>query len=222
MKSMLFAAAAATTMLPVAVEAQEAAPLAVAPKSAAANAVLPVNTEVLLRMSKEVTTKGRKWDEGATFRLTVARDVKLGNYVVIPAGSPAKGRITWLTSRGAFGKSGKMDVELESVEVNGRVIPLNGTYRQEGEGATMATLGGVLVAGVFAGFITGRSGRIPEGRELMATTEQPIELAVAASAVGQSSHRAAFAPASNQVAIVEAASSEGSMDASATSTAGLK
>ena len=222
MKSMLFAAAAATAMLPVAVEAQEAAPLAVAPKSASVNAMLPVNTEVLLRMSEEVTTKGRKWDEGDTFRLTVARDVKLGNYVVIPAGSPAKGRITWLTSRGAFGKSGKMDVELESVEVNGRVIPLNGTYRQEGEGATMATLGGVLVAGVFAGFITGRSGRIPEGRELMATTEQPIELAVAASAVGQSSHRAAFAPASNQVAIVEAASSEGSMDASATSPAGLK
>jgi hypothetical protein len=159
------------------------------------NAVLPASTEVLLRMSEEVTTQGNQWDEGDTFRLTVARDVMLGDYVVIPAGAPATGRIKWLTSRGAFGKSGKMDIELQSVEVGGRTIQLNGTYRQEGDGATLATVGGVLLAGPFAGFITGKSGRIPEGRELTASTEQPIELAISADAVRQSSRQAVFAPA---------------------------
>lgn len=206
MKHIVFAAAAATALMPITAQAQQAAPMAVTPAGAAAagNAALPANTEVLLRMSEEVTTKGNQWDEGDTFRLSVARDVKLGDYVVIPAGSPAKGRITWLTSRGAFGKSGKMDVELDSVEVGGRTIALNGTYRQEGEGATMATIGGVILAGVFAGFITGKSGRIPEGRELMATTEQPLELALSAEAVRQSTRQAVLAPAPVQAAVVPA------------------
>ncbi|MDG6078179.1 hypothetical protein E3U23_03120 [Erythrobacter litoralis] len=76
-----------------------------------------------------------------------------------------------------------MDIELEHVEVDGRIVPLNNTYCQEGEGAIMATVGGVLLAGVLAGFIIGKSGRIPECRELMVKTEEPLELAVSASAV---------------------------------------
>lgn len=71
-------------------------------------------------------------------------------------------------------KSGKMDVELEHFEVAGKKIRLERTYRQEGEGNTLATVGGVLIAGVFAGFITGRSGRIPLAHELIATTENDL------------------------------------------------
>ena len=145
-----------------------------------AETVLPANTEILLRMNQEVTTKGRTWDEGDTFNLSVVHDVRLGDYVVIPAGTRGVGRITWLTSKGAFGKSGKMDVELEYLEMNGQRVPIDGTYRQEGEGNTLATVGGVIAAGVFAGFITGRSGRIPQGRELMATLERDLPVALPA------------------------------------------
>ncbi len=152
-------------------------------------------------MAQEVTTKGKTWDEGDTFRLTVARDAMMGDFVVIPAGAPAKGRITWLTSRSAFGKSGKMDIELEELTVGGRMIRLDGAYRQEGEGATMATVGGVLLAGVFAGFITGKSARIPEGRELMATTEGPIELAISADAVRNSTRQVGLAPMAQQAEV---------------------
>jgi hypothetical protein len=147
------------------------------------NAVLPANTEVLLSVSQEVTTKGRTWSEGDNFNLSVVHDVMLGDYIVIPAGSRAVGRITWMTSKGMFGKSGKMDIELEYVTVNGRRIDLEGTYRQEGEGNTVATVAGVVVVPVVGFFITGKSGRIPQGRELMATTENDIELAIPASAV---------------------------------------
>ena len=207
MKCTVLAATAALILSPIAAQAQDAAPMPVyvQNEAPAGNAVLPANTEVLLRMAEEVTTKGKTWDEGDTFRLTVARDVMMGDFVVIPAGSPAKGRITWLTSRGAFGKSGKMDIELEEVTVGGHSIRLDGTYRQEGEGATMATVGGVLLAGVFAGFITGKSGRIPEGRELMATTEGPIELAVSADAVRQSTRQVGLAPVAQQAAVNAAA-----------------
>lgn len=140
--------------------------------------VLPAGTEITLAMSEKVTTKGNGWEEGDQFGLTVASNVMLGDYVVIPKGTKAVGRITWLTSRGAFGKSGKMDVELEHLELGGRRINIDGTYRQEGNGATLATVGGVIAAGIFAGFITGRSGEIPQGRELMATLEDDLPVAL--------------------------------------------
>lgn len=199
---------AALVSSPIVATAQEAAPLQVqrAGAPAAGNAFLPANTEVLLQMSQDVTTKGKTWSEGDTFKLAVVKNVMLGDYVVIPAGAPAYGRITWLTNKGAFGKSGKMDVELEHVVVGGRKIRLDGTFRQEGEGNTLATVGGVIAAGIFAGFITGKSGRIPEGRELMATTEEPIELAISAAAVHRDVKQATLAPESaGQLAIVDPA-----------------
>ncbi|SFO81661.1 hypothetical protein [Qipengyuania nanhaisediminis] len=161
------------------VAAQEA-PLPVQAVRAPAHpeTVLPAGTEIALQMSQTVTTKGRGWEEGDQFGLTVAAPVMLGDFVVIPKGTKAVGRITWLTSRGAFGKSGKMDIELEHLELGGRRINIDGTYRQEGKGATLATVGGVIAAGVFAGFITGRSGEIPQGRELMATLESDLPVAL--------------------------------------------
>lgn len=182
----VLAAGAAALAMPAV--AQDAAPVAAAPAVQAVRAapqpatVLPAGTEIPLKMSQLVTTKGRGWKEGDQFNLTVAAPVRLGDYIVIPQGTKAVGRITWLTSRGAFGKSGKMDIELEHLELNGRRINIDGTYRQEGKGATLATVGGVIAAGVFAGFITGRSGEIPKGRELSATLESDLPVALPAGA----------------------------------------
>lgn len=161
------------------------APMLVAPVQQRTNTVLPANTELTLSVNDTVTTKGKQWHEGDNFNLTVTHNVMLGNYVVIPKGSRGVGRITWLTNKGAFGKSGKMDIELEYVEVGGRRIPITGTYRQEGEGNTVATVGGVVAAGIFAGFITGKSGVIPRGRELTAHTKDDLPVVFAGPAPTQ-------------------------------------
>ena len=175
----ILASAAVAVLFASPVLAQdEALPVQAVRAAAQPTTVLPAGTEIPLKMTQTVTTKGKGWEEGDQFGLSVASNVMLGDYVVIPQGTPAKGRITWLTSRGAFGKSGKMDVELEHIELSGRRINVDGTYRQEGSGATLATVGGVIVAGVFAGFITGRSGEIPQGRELMATLESDLPVAL--------------------------------------------
>lgn len=176
------------------------------------NAVLPANTEVLLRVNQDITTKGKTWKQGDTFNMTVVNDVMLGEYVVIPRGSRGVGRIVWMTSKGAFGKSGKMDVELEHVEVSGRKIAIDGTYRQEGEGNTLATVGGVVAAGPFAAFITGKSGLIPQGRELKATTESDLPLAIPARAI-----RSEPAPVADLAA--EAATASEPSDAAAADSA---
>lgn len=150
---------------------------------------LPANTEVLLRMNGDVSTKRAR--EGDTFSLSVVHNVMLDGYVVIPAGTRAVGEVTWRTGKGMFGKSGKINIELRYIELNGTSIPIEGKYRQEGDGNTVATVGTVVVAGPFAALITGKTGVIPRGRELTAVTRDalpvvlpgpPIVPAVTASA----------------------------------------
>jgi hypothetical protein len=84
-----------------------------------------------------------------------------------------------------------MEIELRSVDLNGRRIPISGKYRQEGEGNTVGTVAGVIAAGVFAAVITGKSARIPQGRELKAFTVDALPIALPATA---SAPQAVLAP----------------------------
>ncbi len=186
MNKLLGAALASVTFYASAGQAQTAAPLPIVAQQRAETANLanlPANTEVMLSMNEDLTTKGGKIDEGYKFGLSVAHDVMIGDYIVIPKGSPAAGEVTWRTGKGAFGKSGKMEIELRHIELNGRRIPISGKYRQEGEGNTVATVGTVVLVGVFAGFVTGKSARIPQGRELKAFTVEALPVALPAGAV---------------------------------------
>lgn len=168
----------ATTPAPI--MAQQSVPIIAAPAQAYATAVLPANTPITLAINDTITTKGNRWNEGDNFDLTVTQDVRLGQYIVIPRGSRGSGRITWLTNKGAFGKSGKLEFDIEYVEVAGRRIPLSAHFRQEGEGNTVGTIAGVVAVGVFAGFVTGKSGVIPAGREVTARTKEDVPVAFAA------------------------------------------
>jgi len=159
---------------PAAVQPAISPVVAQAPLPAAATTTLPANTEILVSMNEDLTSKGGRIEEGHKFGLSVVHDVMLNGMVVIPKGTPAFGEVTWLTGKGAFGKSGKMEIELRYIELNGRTIPVTGKYRQEGEGNTVGTVAGVVAVGVFAAFITGKSARIPQGRELKAFTKEAL------------------------------------------------
>jgi hypothetical protein len=138
----------------------------------AAGAVLPSNTEILVKMTSEISSK--KVREGDTFTAVTASDVMLANMVVIPRGSRVNGAITWRTGKGAFGKSAKMEYSLSSLDLNGQSIPLQGHFRQEGSGNTGATVGAVVAVGVFAAFVTGKSAVVPMGTELKVYTRMPL------------------------------------------------
>ncbi|MEO0031150.1 MAG: hypothetical protein RIS94_908 [Pseudomonadota bacterium] len=103
------------------------------------------------------------------FRLTVAYDVKVQGVTVIPSGTPATGEVTKRTGKGVFGKSGKMEIELRHVDLNGMSIPVTGHYKQEGEGNTLAAVGAIVLSAPLL-FVTGKSAIIPRGRELSAYT----------------------------------------------------
>jgi hypothetical protein len=177
------AVGAAIMFMPAAVYAQdnaaaEAAAPAADPAPAALPNQLPANTPVTLSLNSQVSSKTMR--TGDTFPLTVALDVAVDGRVVIPRGTRAVGEVIWRTGRGAFGKSGKMEVAMRYLDLGGRRIPLEGIYRQEGEGNTAATVGAVLAAGVVGGLvISGHSAVIPAGRELQGRTLDAIPLVFA-------------------------------------------
>lgn len=134
--------------------------------------VLPANTDVMLRMDQELNSKSVK--VGDRFNMSVVSDVTSNGLVVIPAGTRGVGEVTYHTGKGAFGKSGKMEIELKHLELGGRRIPITGKYRQEGEGGTTATVVTAVLVGVFSAFVTGKSAVVPQGRELLAQTDEAI------------------------------------------------
>jgi len=136
--------------------------------------VVSPNTEVVVTPNDNVTTKGSQVKEGFKFPISTVFDVMQDGYIVIPKGTRGEGTVTWMTNKGAFGKSGKMEVSFNWLELNGRRVSLTGNFRQEGEGNTGATVGAVVAVGVFGGFVTGRSATIVNGQQLRARTAEPL------------------------------------------------
>ena len=184
---------------PVVVTVEQSAPVAAVVRAVQPAHALAANTEIFMTLNQELSSKRNK--EGEMFGLTISHDVMLGQFVVIPKGTPAFGEVTWKTGRAIFGKSGKMDVELRYIDLNGRRIPITGKYRQEGEGTTLAAVGAVVLAAPLM-VITGKSARIPEGREFKAFTRDALPVTLPEGAVVDMEPVAASAPAATAPAAV--------------------
>lgn len=148
--------------------AEDVRPLVV-PAVLAADALVPAHTEIVFRLDEEIASNRAM--VGQSVPVSVLRDVVVDGVVLIPRGSAGHGVVTGRTGKGAFGKSGKLDIELRSVDVAGMSVPVAGRYHAAGDGRTGATLGTILVGGVIAGaFVTGRHAVFEEGREFVAFT----------------------------------------------------
>jgi hypothetical protein len=157
--------------------ASEAVTTAVMPADATAPVIqkltLPANSEIAVTPSDDLTSKGIK--EGHVFAITTVFDVIQNGVILIPKGTVGKATVTYRTGKGAFGKSAKMEVSFNSLDLGGRQILLTGMHRQEGDGNTGATLGAVAAAGVIGGvFVTGKSAKLPHGRQLQARTGEVL------------------------------------------------
>lgn len=153
------------------------------PAPAMRKIVLPPNSEIVVTPNDTITTKGKQVKEGYKFKLSSMFDVMQDGYVVIPKGTTGEGTVTWITKKGAFGKSGKMEVSFDWIDLGGRHVPLTGSFRQEGEGNTGATVGTAVAVGVFSAFVTGRSATIVNGQQLRARTAEALTFEVPDNAV---------------------------------------
>ncbi|WP_081774198.1 hypothetical protein [Sphingomonas sp. URHD0057] len=211
--SILVAAAAAAAPQWVPLNSQQAkqeqglivapAPALPAPPIAApvmVNAILRVGTVVPLRLSEELTTKGKKLRVGDRFHLETSEAVMVQGVNVIPVGSPAMGEITDARNKGMWGKSGHLAARLLYVTVNGRQIRLSGAFDDKG---VAGGVGAALVSGIVflpAGFfMTGTSARVPMGSVVKGFVDEDVPLAMPVAALAPMQVGGAPAPMVVQV-----------------------
>lgn len=152
-----------------------AAPTTPAPPAAAAvaTAVLPGGTPLKVMLNTELNTKQNH--TGDKFEVTVLEDVVQDSTIVIPKGAIGHGEIIFAADRGGFGKAGLIYIALRTLDLGEKSVLLDGRFREEGKDNNGATAATYFAVGVFAGFIKGKPGSIPKGRELQARTGEPIE-----------------------------------------------
>ena len=140
------------------------------------NASLSAGTPVYVMLNDEISTITSR--VGDQFGVTVLYDVVDYNYVVIPAGTTGYGEVTFSTNKGAFGKPGILGISLRRLTLGDRQVALDGRYREEGQNKNGATAATWLAVGVFSGFIKGKPGVIPKGRELKGRTGEVIDYSI--------------------------------------------
>jgi hypothetical protein len=144
--------------------------------------VLRVGTEVPLKMSEAITTKGKKLRVGQRFQMEVAAPVTLNGAVVIPAGSPAVGEVTHVRNKGMWGKSGGINARVLHVHANGRQIRLTGQVDDKGTTGTAGVVGAVAFVPVAGFFVTGTSAELPVGAPVKAFLDEDLTIAFAPAA----------------------------------------
>jgi hypothetical protein len=144
----------------------------------AAGSVLRAGTEIPLRMEEGLDSNDKSLRVGQQFRMSVASDVRLGNLVVIPAGSPATGEITNVRRKGMWGKSGRINARVLNVRVGDRLIRLTGNFDDKGVTGTAGVVAAIAFVPIAGFFMTGTSAKIPAGGGVKAFLDEDLQIAV--------------------------------------------
>lgn len=163
-------------------QAQTTPQPAVAVATPSVGSALRVGTEVPLKLSEELTTKGKKLKTGYRFHLEVAENVMVADHVVIPAGTPAFGEVTDVRNKGMWGKSGHIHARVLYAMVNGRQIRLTGNFDDKGVTGTAGVVGAIAFVPVAGFFTTGTSAKLPVGTPVKAFVDEEVPLAFGAAA----------------------------------------
>jgi hypothetical protein len=136
---------------------------------------VPGLTPVIVRIEDEISSKTNK--SGDRFKITVAEDVRVGDAVVIPAGSTGEGEVIHAAKSGAGGKAGELIVVARFVRVGDNEIRLRSfALGVAGKDKSVDALAVSFVAGPFAMFQRGGAVVIPRETLGMAKTALEFKL----------------------------------------------
>lgn len=138
--------------------------------------IIPRGTVVKTFLDEEMSSKTTR--PGDEFSVTVAEDIMVEDKIAIPAGSKGFGVVMFANGRGAFGRAGLLDIKVDVIEVGEYDVPVRGRFRQQGKGNSGAMVAAWAAVGVFSGFITGKSGVMPQGQELKTKILSEVEIPV--------------------------------------------
>ena len=160
---------AALAALPIHVSAQTAEP---APQTVPSS-VLAAKTPVLLVFVDEVSSKTAV--KNAEVRFLLAEDLRVGDAVLVPKGTPATGEIVHVQKAGLGGRGGELIIAARHIDLQGQRIPLRSlkplAAPYAGKNRSDAALAASFVpyAGLMSMFITGGQIVIPAGTEAVAS-----------------------------------------------------
>lgn len=172
-RSLLAAASAVLVLLAGTAHAQ-----VMVPSAASAGATsLRSGTSVPLRTLEQLTTQGKQLRVGQRFNLETTGAVAANGVVVIPVGSRAVAEITAVRNKGMWGKSGRIDARLVSVNVNGRDVRMSGTFDSRGSTGTAGVVGAIAVLPVAGFFVTGTSATMPANMQVTGYLDEDVQIA---------------------------------------------
>jgi len=151
------------------------------PGSSKPRLFLPAGTQIPMKTIGGLSSRTNR--EGDRFELFVSEDVTVGGFTVIPRGSRGIGEISRVVTKGAFGKSGELGVQLLYVDIGDGHIRLDGKVGQRGKSGTGATVVTAILVGTLSFLVTGSSATLPAGTEMIGYVDRdlPIELKPAPS-----------------------------------------
>jgi PEGA domain len=136
--------------------------------------VLPEDTPVRLKLMQSLSSGTSKVNDKVDFEVIEA--VKLGDTVVIAQGAPAIATVTRATSKKSFGRSGKLDVNIDYVRlINNEKVNLRAIKGGSGASRTGVMTGAVVATAIIFFpaaplffFVKGKNIEIPKGTEITA------------------------------------------------------
>ena len=135
-----------------------------APPASTAAAVdeIPVGTEIDVRLLDPLSS-GRNQVEDR-FRATTVVDLRMGDRVMIPAGSEMRGVITSLEKAGRVDRKGNMTLAFDQITVDGTRYPMHGTVTKAFEGEMKGEVGklgvGAAAGAIIGGIVGGAKGAV--------------------------------------------------------------
>jgi hypothetical protein len=136
---------------------------------AAAAQVLTLQDGTPVRLRLNRTVSSATAHEGETVDFEVTEPVINQNYVVVPKGSVALGRVTKVETKRRFGRAGALELSIDSVRLlDGRTIPLRAT-REKGEGdMSGARVAATIAASPVLVWVKGKDVTFEKGTEATA------------------------------------------------------
>ncbi len=120
---------------------------------AAAAATIPTGTHVTVRTTSAISSGTAHSGDG--FEATLAKDIVVNGHTVAKAGSPVKGKVTYVRPSGRLSKPGLVTLRLTSI--NGQSVHTSAVSRQ-GKSHTKSNvtkIGGGAAAGTVVGALVG-------------------------------------------------------------------
>jgi len=123
--------------------------------------VVPAGTSVTISLGSALGSKISQ--SGSTFNGSIAKDVSVGNEILIPKGSAVAGTVTDAKPLGKFAGGAVLSVRLDSITLNGVDLPVQAstrTFSAKGKGKRTAVMagGGAALGGIIGALAGGGKG----------------------------------------------------------------